>query len=199
VVVSYTWDVFISYRRTHNVTGWVRNHLGPVLEGCLEDLMDHPKVFVDDKVEVGSYWPEDLAEKLSTTRYMLAVWSPPYFTSPWCMAEWQTMRAREELLGIPRIGETRGLIYPVVYSDGESFPPEARAVQSRFDLSEYGFPYEQFKRTDAYLEFHAKVQSIAADLASRFSSAPSWQADWPVHRPEPFPLPPAELPRLGAR
>ena len=75
------------------------------------------------------------------------------------------MRAREKLLGIPRQGETRGLVYPVVYNDGDSFPEEARVVKSRFDLSKYGFPYEQFSRTEAYLEFHVKVNSIAADLA----------------------------------
>lgn len=197
--MSYTWDVFISYRRTHNVAGWVQNHLGPVLERCLEDQMDHPpRVFVDDKLEIGAYWPEELADVLSTSRYLLAVWSPPYFTSRWCVAEWQTMREREKLLGIPQKGETRGLIYPVVYSDGSSFPREARTVQSRFDLSEYGFPYEQFRRTDAYLEFHQKVRSIAIDLAGRLSSAPPWRADWPICRPEPFPTPSAELPRLGA-
>lgn len=197
--MQYTWDIFISYRRTHNVTGWVRNHLYPVLEACLEDEMDHrPQVFVDRQMEVGSYWPEELAQALLGTRYLLAVWSPPYFTSPWCVAEWQTMLAREKLLGIPRQGETRGLIYPVVYADGDSFPEEARAVQSRFDLSEYGFPYEQFNRTDAYLEFHAKVKSIAVDLARRLAAAPSWQPDWPVCRPQPFPLPHAALPRLGA-
>ena len=38
-VVSYTWDVFISYRRTRNVTGFVLNHLRPVLEAGLEDQM----------------------------------------------------------------------------------------------------------------------------------------------------------------
>ena len=198
--MPYTWDVFISYRRTHNVTGWVRNHLHPVLERCLEDELDRePRVFVDSQMEVGRYWPEELAGVLSETRYLLTVWSPPYFTSPWCVAEWQSMREREKLLGIPRHGETRGLIYPVVYADGNSFPEEARAVQSRFDLSEYGFPYEQFNRTDAYLEFHAKVRSIAVDLAGRLNSAPSWQADWPACRPEAYPSPQPSLPRLGAQ
>ena len=198
-VMSYTWDVFISYRRTYNVRDWVRNHLHPVLERCLEDEMDHaPQVFLDRQMEVGSYWPDELAQALSATRYMLAVWSPPYFTSSWCVAEWRTMLAREQLLGIPGQGQTLGLIYPVVFADGDSFPDEAQAVQSRYDLSEYGFPYEQFNRTDAYLEFHMKVRSIAADLAQRIADPPPWQSDWPVYRPDPFPLPPAALPRLGA-
>lgn len=149
-------------------------------------------------MEVGTYWPEELAQALSESRYLLAVWSPPYFTSSWCVAEWQSMRQGEKLLGIPRREERLGLIYPVVYADGNSFPEEARAVQSRFDLSAYGFPYEQFNRTDAYLEFHAKVKSIAADLAGRLANAPPWRPDWPVCRPAPFPSPHATLPRLGA-
>lgn len=197
--VPYTWDVFISYRRTHNVAGWVRNHLRPVLESCLEDEMDRtPQVFLDDQMEIGTYWPDELSRALSETRYLLAVWSPPYFTSHWCVAEWQTMLAREKLLGIPRRGQTRGLIYPVVFADGDSFPQEARNVQSRYDLSQYGFPYEQFSRTDAYLEFHTKVKSIADTLARRFGMAPRWRSDWPVCRPEPFKSRPAALPRLGA-
>src|SRR3954452_7815046 len=98
--MPYRWDVFISYRRTQNVTGWVRNHLCPVLRRCLEDEMDRvPQVFVDDHLEVGQYWPDALEEVLATSRSLLAVWSPPYFTSAWCVAEWQSMRARERVLG----------------------------------------------------------------------------------------------------
>ena len=49
----YEWDVFISYRRTTNVTGWVRNHFAPVLMNCLEDEMERqPRVFVDEQLEV---------------------------------------------------------------------------------------------------------------------------------------------------
>lgn len=197
--MGYVWDVFISYRRTQNVTGWVRNHLFPVLQNCLEDELDRaPKVFLDDQIEVGDYWPDALSGVLATSRYLLAVWSPPYFTSAWCVAEWQSMRARERALGIPGPGRPRGLVYPVVYSDGESFPPEARAVQDRRDLSAFGFPYPQFSQTPAYLEFHATVRSIAAELAASLGDAPPWQAEWPIERPEPFERPTARIPRLGS-
>jgi hypothetical protein len=196
--VSYEWDVFISYRRAGNVTGWVRNHFVDVLTRCLEDELDRPpRVFVDKGMEVGAYWPDELADALLRSRYMVAIWSPPYFTSSWCVAEWQSMRSREAVLGIPAPGVTMGLVYPVVFSDGDSFPAEARAVQSRLDLSQYGFPYEQFNRTESYLEFHAKVRAIACDLAPRFAAVPAWDANWPICRPEPFPPPPPEFPRLA--
>jgi hypothetical protein len=197
--MTYKWDVFISYRGTSNVTGWVRNHLHPVLRNCLEDeLVRTPSVFVDNRMDVGTYWPDELAQALSRSRYLLAVWSPQYFTSHWCVAEWQSMLARERVLGIPNSSETVGLVYPVVYSDGASFPSEAGAVQCRFDFSQYGYPYEQFGKSEAYLDFHAKVQTMAVDLAKRIESAPTWQPDWPMLRPDPYPEPLPHFPRLGA-
>jgi hypothetical protein len=180
------------------MTGWVRNHLSPVLKNCLEDEMDRPPdVFVDEQLEVGQYWPNELEQILSHSRYLLAVWAPPYFTSAWCMAEWQSMVARERLLGIPGPQTTRGLIYPVVFADGDSFPLEARQVQARVDLTRFGFPYPQFSQTSAYLDFHTNVRAIAKDLAERLPLAPPWQENWPIRRPEPFALPQAALPRLG--
>jgi hypothetical protein len=196
--VSYRWDVFISYRRRGNMTGWVRNHLYPVLQTCLEDEMDRaPKVFVDDQLEVGQYWPDQLEAVLSRSRYLLAVWAPPYFTSAWCMAEWHSMIARERMLGIPGPQATQGLVYPVVFADGDTFPPEAQQVQKRVDLSRFGFPYPQFSETPAYLEFHAKVRAIAEDLAARLPLAPAWQGNWPIQRPQPLDPLRAALPRLG--
>src|SRR5512146_1527304 len=95
----YHWDVFISYRRAGNVTGWVQNHLHPVLVSCLADELDRPpQVFVDNQMEVGTYWPDELANAQRMASYLLAVWSPPYFTSPWCVAELHSMWAREQLL-----------------------------------------------------------------------------------------------------
>ena len=196
--MSYVWDVFISYRRRGNMTDWVRNHLSPVLQNCLEDEMDRPpQVFVDEQLEVGQYWPDGLEQVLARSRYLLAVWAPAYFSSAWCTAEWQTMLARERVLGMPGPNATRGLIYPIVFADGDSFPEEARQVQSRFDLSRFGFPYPQFSQTPKYLKFHAKVRSIAEELAPRFPLAPPWRDDWPIHRPAPVAPPKAALPRLG--
>lgn len=196
--MSYRWDVFISYRRGGNVTDWVRYHFHPVLVKCLEDELDRqPQVFFDDRMEVGAYWPDELAEALRRTMYLVAVWSPPYFRSAWCVAEWQTMLAREKLLGVPRLGESRSLVYPVVFSDGDSFPAEARIVRSRLDLSRYGFPYQQFSKTESYLEFHAKIKEIAVDLAKRFHSPPEWKPDWPIVRPEAYSAPTIKFPRLG--
>jgi hypothetical protein len=168
------------------------------LEACLVDEMGHePKLFLDSRMEVGTYWPDELANALLKSRYLVAVWSPPYFTSRWCVAEWKSMCARERVLGIPGPANTRGLIYPIVFSDGDLFPTEAHAVQSQHNLSQYAFPYEQFRRTEAYLEFHDKVKAIAADLAQRLESAPTWDETWPIWRPDAFENPPPKFPRLG--
>ena len=84
---GYQYDVFISYRRAGNVANWVQLHLSRVLARCLEDELDRaPVLFIDNDMETGSRWPDKLETSLRQSRLMIAVLSPPYFTSPWCVA-----------------------------------------------------------------------------------------------------------------
>lgn len=98
-------DVFLSYRRSGrgNAGAWVRHHFHPLLVDCLADELDHePKVFIDVEAETGSFWPGLLERRLQDGRVLVAVLSPRYFESPWCLAEWHTARAREETSDWPR-------------------------------------------------------------------------------------------------
>lgn len=109
------------------------------------------------------------------------------------MAEWRTMRRREQLLGLGTPQNPRGLVYPVVFADGENFPEEARIVQARRDLSRWAIPLPGFRDTPIYIEFYQVMREVAATLATRLDQAPVWQPGWPVIRPEPHP--PVRLPQ----
>lgn len=185
--MSYRYDVFLSYRRSGpgNAGKWVRNHFHPLLVDCLGDqLAWKPKVFFDLEVETGSHWPNMLEDALLHSKMLVAVWSPPYFRSAWCLAEWQTMLAREQIVA------PVGLVYPVVFSDKDNFPPAARARQAR-DLKAWSNPFPSFSESRDYDRFYHEMSDIAAELGQMLTRAPAWQANWPVHRPvEPIPTQP---------
>lgn len=131
---DYIYDVFVSYRHKPPVLDWIRNHFFPLLEQWLPNAMpvEHEtRIFIDwDEIEIGAAWPAKLRQALKQSRCVLAVWAPEYFRSEWCLAEWQTIRERERLLGLGTEQQPEGLIYPVVFFDGEHFPQEARNAQS---------------------------------------------------------------------
>jgi hypothetical protein len=194
---GYEYDLFLSYKRAGNVPGWVEHHFCPLLQDALTDLRpDAPRIFLDTQQEVGVRWPDNLAYALRRSRYMVAVWSVPYFHSPWCMAEWKSMLKRERVLGIGRKDHPLGLVYPVVFADGDNFPKQARDIQSRQDLKQWAIPFPGFRDTSAYLDFYQAVYQVAETLAARLDHAPAWQPNWPVVRPPTTPRGRLPQPRL---
>jgi hypothetical protein len=172
---GYQFDVFLSYRRSGpgNAAAWVRHHFHRMLEDCLADELGLAAVFIDLAVETGAVWPPLLRDALARSKVLVAVWSPPYFRSEWCLAEWRTMEARERELG----GTTR-LVYPVRYSDGENFPDDAKQRQ-HFDARQVSNPYPAFTGSHRQADLFDTVQRIAAELAGMVTVVPPWQADWP--------------------
>jgi hypothetical protein len=189
---GYQYDVFISYRRAGNVANWVQLHLSRVLARCLEDELDRaPVLFIDNDMETGSRWPDKLETSLRQSRLMIAVLSPPYFTSPWCVAEWRSMFLRERVLEL-----NGGLILPLVFSDGDKFPDDARTRKPK-SMKEWGYPYPQFADSPAFLSFHDAVRQLAGQIARQLETVPAWDANWPVERPDAVLAPmPAALPEL---
>lgn len=201
--MAYEHDVFLSYTRRQPVLDWVRNHFYPRLEEWLgqQDLPHEPSIFVDWEIEAGSRWEEYLKHHLSRSRCIVAILSPPYFRSKWCLAEWCTMQERERACGLWGSKEARGLNYPVVFNRGD-FPGEVMARQLT-DLSKYNYPYPAFASTLAYLEFHDKMEDVAQNIAEMIRSAPPWSETWPIMWPSApaapeRPLAPFPLTRLGA-
>src|SRR5262245_60206696 len=109
---GYQHHFFISYSRSGDVPDWLDNHFLPVLTNRLIAVMDeNPKIFVDKRIETGSDWPEVLANALRRSCYMVAIWTPHYFRSRWCLAEWESMRFRERQLKTLSTSTKKGLVY----------------------------------------------------------------------------------------
>ncbi|MBZ9862302.1 TIR domain-containing protein [Mesorhizobium sp. CA12] len=190
--LAYEWDVFISYPRHGQVGTWVSNHFAPVLRECLDSVLpQQPRVFIDNGIETGVIWSDVLKQALLRSRLLVAIWTPPFFRSHWCMSEWESMLAREAFLAGGR--PPRGLVYPVVYSDGNHFAQKAKQTQFRRDLTAFTYPYPGFRDSAAYLAFHDAMMAIAADIETHLQTVPPWQADWPIVDPPVEAPPPVAL------
>jgi hypothetical protein len=195
-VPGYEFDVFISYTRRGNPHGWMHNNFLPRLRDCLDDhLADEPALFVDEEMDRGVNWPHRLEYALNRAKIMVAVFSPQYFRSPWCLAELQTMAARERLFGLNSAERPYGLIYPLVFSDSDNFPDFVRDRAWR-DLKKWNRPDPVYQQTIEWVGFHEQVETIAIDLAKLLPRVPDWAPGWPTHRPDPPWRPPTRLPRF---
>ena len=199
--IGYEYDVFISYRRTDPVGGWVHNHFFPLLEMWLRESFPpgrHPRIYIDKKIEAGAEWDESLRYALLRSRCLVSVWSPQYFGREWCLAEWRSMRERERILR-QRDNPKLTLVYPVKFNDGDSFPPQETGKVQYNDLSMFNCPFAQFKNSVLYLDFDRKMREVAEDVARIALAAPEWEAGWPlvdVLAPSPLTTDSATIPLL---
>jgi hypothetical protein len=192
---DYEYDIFISYRRRNPIMDWVRLHFFPLLQerlsGCLPD---DPKIFVDWEIETGSAWPQKLSSALKRSRCLVAIWSPEYFRSVWCLAEWQSMQEREKILGLKSEDNSSGLVYAIRFCDGEYFPEEAQRTQYR-DLERWNTKFACFSETTAVLEFEREMKKVSEEIARILMRCPQWQ-EWPTILPDNISTVKPRLPRL---
>ena len=189
---DYVYDVFVSYRREppgeELLTPWlmevvkrVRRWLGMCLGGV------EARVFFDTQVlGPGSRWQTELGRAIRTSKCLLPIWSPEYFNSQWCVAEWQSFVDREQLLDPPA-----RLIVPITIHDGQSFPPEAQQV-THLDLCGYAGTTGGFWETRRAGELDIMLYDFSPRLADIVRNAPPYRPDWPVRTP---PSDPPEPPR----
>jgi hypothetical protein len=101
----YTYDLFVSYRReqpgkTPLSMPWLRKVVDRLEHYLGMELGDRePRIFFDTNcVELGDHWPQRLHAAILGSKCILPIWTPPYFRSRWCLAEWKSFAAREQLL-----------------------------------------------------------------------------------------------------
>jgi hypothetical protein len=195
---SYVNDVFISYSHQGAVHKWVHQHLYGLIQDWLPNYLPYqPKIFIDEEeIKPGTQWPPKLRRELKMSRSLLAIWSRSYFDSHWCTAEFESFRARENMLKLRTEQEPSGLIYPILFtSPPEYLPPKVKKIQYQ-DLSEYAYTSEGFKRTVEYLDFEKEVKELCRELANMILGAPDWRDNWPIRMPKSSPKAPYKSPRV---
>lgn len=148
---DYRYDVFFSYKRHSLTLDWVRAVVPRLRYWLTEELggRREAEIFFDEScIEAGDRWPDALRAALGLSRCMVGVWAPSYFHSRWCLSEWRSFLERERLTE----RNTRGLIAPLRFHDGEHFPEEARTVQW-VDVAPYTSTLPAFWNSAKALEF----------------------------------------------
>jgi hypothetical protein len=193
---GYQYDVFLSYSNSPDVRDWVLNHFYPNFRPALRQALGgrNERVFIDrEEIRTGQHWPQRLKQALRESACLVPVWSPVYFQSDWCWAEWKSFCKREEVLGLNL--ETETLVIPAVHNDKEWFPAEAQEVNWE-DFSEMNYRTPAFRDTPQYVDFEQKIQDFAQSVATVVRRCPPFDPNWPIVD-EPAPPPPeAPMPRL---
>jgi len=174
------------------VTRWLADHLLPALSTHLEAAVGRHLSLFFDKAELalGEEWVVAQRRALQQSRIMLGIWSPSYFRSRWCVAEFETFRRRSEL-------NSESLFAPVVIHNGDLFPPTARQYQM-FDMQRYMIPGEAFRNSQSYIGFEERVRELSRQLEAMLRKVPPFRSDWPIIEPKSMEIPEAKLPRFSS-
>ena len=155
----------------------------------------HSEIFIDEQIETGAEWPATLRRALKRSRCLLTIWSPVYFQSEWCLAEFYSFLEREKQLGLRTDEKPYGLIYAVLFANAKDLPPEVEAIQYK-DMSKWAISAPAFKETVYYVDFEMEMKKLCEELAGMIRQAPTWQEGWPVVTPSSTPSSNFALPRL---
>ncbi|MBI5633481.1 MAG: toll/interleukin-1 receptor domain-containing protein [Nitrospirae bacterium] len=177
--MNYKNDVFLSYSTDYPFGEWVNEMLYPLLETYLKNaLFRDVKIFIDRQgISTGDSWPARLKKELALSRCLIAVWSPSYFISNWCMNECIVMLHREQALGHRTVQNPSGLIIPINIFDGEHFREFTEVIQCA-DFKKYARTGEGFKKTERFVEFQDTLCDFAYEVAAAIKNCPAWDPAW---------------------
>jgi hypothetical protein len=86
-VPGYAADIFVSYSHSNDRDGWVTELKSKLASGLTEVSEDVDIWFDADRLQTGDRFKQEIHEKLSNTRILVAVLSPAYLRSEFCMEE----------------------------------------------------------------------------------------------------------------
>ena len=118
--MPYKHDVFISIKWSRTYSEWLREHALPLLTEYLEEEViaecgrEFQGVFYyKDDIEPGEKWKTELRKGIKESRCVVALCSPRYFFSDYCLIEWHSFSLRGNQIG-------ENLIVPASIHDGSS-------------------------------------------------------------------------------
>ena len=188
--MDYSYDVFISYKNQDGLLQWVGQHFQPMLQRKLSLALPRQAAVFRDKTDIkaGDIWGPAIQESLKASRLIVAVLTPQYFTSKWCMAEWESMVKRELLLA--KHGAHR-LLVPIVFSNGEFFPGHVTDAKKGRQCSDFKSVANDVippgSQREADLE--TKVDTLVQLLVPKIQSVPKFQPAFPIADPAKVKLP----------
>lgn len=184
---EYKYDAFFSYKRDPLSDEWHEKVMSR-LEHWIKLELNKEKIdifFDTEDIKNGERWEKKIVNSLKKSKCLIAILSPAYFNSQWCLSEWKTFINREK-------DHSAELIVPARYHDGIHYPQEAKDIQSE-DFSEYSSTMVAFWETKDAWDFEKVLKAFAKDAAEKIKKAPAYDDSFSVITAEPndiHPLPP---------
>jgi len=175
---DYHYDIFLSYTRNF-IGDWVHEHFLDLFRFHLQGSLGRsPDIFIDTQaISAGAIWPLRLKSALARSRCLVAILSPSYFESQWCMKECHVMLKRAASEGFGVEDNVGGLVLPAIASDGKFYPDYIKAIQSK-DFRRFVRRGSSFTKVELYLEFQDTMESWTEEVADAIRQAPTWKSDW---------------------
>ncbi|NEJ03094.1 toll/interleukin-1 receptor domain-containing protein [Rhizobium ruizarguesonis] len=206
--MPYEYDVFISYKRSRFQTSWIVDYFLPRLEEHLSNYtaaqcaQPNVRLFFDQTevnsaartglpsasgIEPGTLWREALIEGIGKSRCMVALYSPNYFHSKWCLSELKAFEDRAAQTG-------RNIIIPVSIHSMDRLPARAHS-RNMFRMDDFVIDGPSFYESRSFPDFIRNIKLIAEKVAEAVCNAPAF-VPWPTpplldeNDPTPTPTPP---------
>jgi cellulose biosynthesis protein BcsQ len=116
------YDVFVSYANEATILReWLYPFVAAVSQALAAELGRPVSIHLEAEVPANADWPRPYSVMLSRSRVMLAVLTPRYFASSWCLFEWQAFEGREDATAADR-----ARIVPLALRGVSELPPRFR-------------------------------------------------------------------------
>ena len=110
------YEFFLSYARA-NYNGYLKKFFNE-LSSAVRDLLPAPEArevgFFDQQLELGEEWSPAIATALQTSKVMVCLYSPAYFSSEYCGREWGVFQQRRQLCATSSASGTKTNLPPVI-------------------------------------------------------------------------------------
>jgi hypothetical protein len=176
--VTYTHNVFLSYRRCNFWPQFVEDLFLPIFEHWLASTLgdETAKIYcAENDIETGESWPYHIADGLAHSRVMVCLLTKQYWSSEWCKLELSQMLARRK--AVTRTSGPPPLIMAVLLHDSERLDPSLADIQ-RFSLQKLANPWMVAKSPSMEL-LSDKIRNLAEDVRKALDKAPDFDPGWP--------------------
>lgn len=147
--------------------------------------LEHCPMFYDKgSIANGSYWKSELREGLDKSPFLIAFFSPSYFSSTYCMAELKTFIERENKLGLAR----GTLIQAATISEITELPDWAQDIQTK-SFQEFFVPLPSYWESTAAAKYAVRLSEFSMEIAQKINTikrdGPLYDEHFPKLSPEP--------------
>lgn len=172
--MAYVYDAFFSYRRNVESNFW-HERLKDKIKFWLDDALNKDaQIFFDtEDIPLGALWREEIGSALLASKCLICVWSPKYFQSDWCVAEWQTFEERSKKYD-------KRLVLGANFSDGDHYPAEAKERLYK-DFRPWALTIPAFWDSEKAIDFEDQaIKPFVEKVAEAVNSAPDFCTDFPL-------------------